>query len=346
MIKRLILSLVLAFGLSAPSHAAGTVPGISMTQQLDALAKPLSGGKLYLIQAGTTSTPQNCYQDTALTLAWPNPITLDASGRVPQLFCADGNIKIRLTDRNGVQQIVQDNLLVVGPSGGGGGGGTVDPTTILSTGDIKVAYGTGILSGFVRANGRTIGSATSGATERANSDVQALFLYLWGADANLAVSGGRGASGAADWAANKTIALPDLRGRVLAGLDDMGNSPAGRLSVTYFGASGPCSTQVATALGAACGGESQTLTLPQLPTGITVSGSNTIVVSGPAIGNIVGVGIGGTGNVLGTGGTPVNFSGAWIFNGVNTITGTSTNTSGAAHPNVQPTMLATYYLKL
>src|SRR5947208_1688739 len=83
----------------------------------------------------------------------------------------------------------------------GGGGGTVDPTTIFQTGQIIPMYGTGVLTGFVRANGRTIGSATSGATERANADAQSLFQNLWGADANLAVSGGRGASAAADWAA-------------------------------------------------------------------------------------------------------------------------------------------------
>lgn len=96
------------------AFAAGTISGISMTQQLDEFAKPLGGGKLFLIQAGTTSAPQNCYQDTALTLAWPKPITLDAAGRLPQLFWADANIKIRLTDRNGNQKLVQDNLLVVG----------------------------------------------------------------------------------------------------------------------------------------------------------------------------------------------------------------------------------------
>ncbi|MCK1416701.1 hypothetical protein IVB55_27790 [Bradyrhizobium sp. CW4] len=51
------------------AFAAGTISGISMMQQLDEFAKPLGGGKLFLIQAGTTSAPQNCYQDTALTLA-------------------------------------------------------------------------------------------------------------------------------------------------------------------------------------------------------------------------------------------------------------------------------------
>src|SRR6185369_3563254 len=82
--------------------------------------------------------------------------------------------------------------------------------------------------------------------------------FLYGADANLAVSGGRGASAAADWAANKTIALPDFRGRALAGLDDMGSTAAGRLTSTYFGTS-------AIVLGASGGAESQTLTTAQLP---------------------------------------------------------------------------------
>jgi hypothetical protein len=268
MLKRLLLLAGLLSLAGTSAFAAGTVPGFSLTPQFDTLGKVAPGCRLYVIQAGTTSTPQNAYQDTGLSILQTNPIVCDSTGRLPQWFVADGAIKLRLTTSAGVQIFVGDNLLVVGPSsGGGGGGGTVDPTTIAATGDLKVAYGTSALSGWVRANGRTIGSSTSGATERANADTSALFVYLWGADANLAVSGGRGASGAADFAANKTIALPDIAGRTIAGLDDMGNSVAGRLTVSYFGASGPCSSQAATALGAACGGESQTLTRAQLPTG-------------------------------------------------------------------------------
>ena len=109
-------------------------------------------GPLYFFAAGTT-TPQSAFQDTALTLPYPNPITLDASGRVPMFYLADGNIKIRLTDSNGVTVIAADQLLVVGPSSGGGGGSSVDPTAIMQTGDFKARYGTGTLTGFVRANG-------------------------------------------------------------------------------------------------------------------------------------------------------------------------------------------------
>lgn len=338
MLKRLLLLAGLISLVSAPVMAAGTIPGISMTQQLDSLGRPLNGGKLYLIQAGTTSTPQNCYQDSGLTLPWPNPITLDSAGRIPQLFCADGSIKIRLTNSAGVQQLVQDNLLIVGPSGGGGGGGSVDPTTIIQTGQLIPMYGTGVLSGFVRANGRTIGSASSGATERANLDCQALFEYLWNADSNLSVSGGRGASAAADWAANKTITLPDLRGRVLAGLDDMGNSAAGRLTASYFGAS-------ATVLGQPGGSESHTLTVAEL-----ASHTHSNTLSDPGHSHLYPVGASG-GTPTG-GNPPQGQSGGTAFTntGISATTGITINNasagSGSAHAIVQPTLLSTFYIKL
>lgn len=351
MLKRLSLLAGLLF--CAPAFAAGTVPGFSLTPQFDSLGRLAPGCKLYIIQAGTTSTPQNAYQDSALTILHPNPLTCDSTGRLPQWFVADGQIKLRLTDRNSTAIFTQDNLLVIGPSGGGGGGGgTVDPTTVASTGDLKVSYGTTVLSGWVRANGRTIGSATSGATERANADCQALFSYLWGTDANLAVSGGRGASAAADWAANKTIALPDWRGRAIAGLDDMGNTAAGRLTATYFGA-GP------TTLGSAGStSESTTLTLAQLPTGIATSSASTSVTLAatrfiPQTFNAMAVNpgtptSGGVASVYAPSGAA-----DWIVNS-STLTGTlsagitatSTNTSGSPHRTVQPTMLATIYLKL
>jgi len=235
---------------------AGSI-SLSLSQQFNELGKPLAGGLLYFYAAGTT-TPQDAFKDSNLTLQHPNPIELDSAGRVPAFYLADGNIKIRLTDAAGVTQIAADNLLVIGPSSGSGSGDTVDATTILATGDIKVRYGTGAVTGFVRLNGRTIGSSTSGAAERANADAQALFEFLWTADANLAVSTGRGASANADWVANKTLALPDFRGRAIAGLDDMGNSAAGRLTATYFGTA-------ATALGAAGGAESATLVTANLP---------------------------------------------------------------------------------
>lgn len=347
--------LAILLGLLAPAYGAGTIP-YSLSQQIATNGTPLSGCKLFIIQAGTPAAPQNAFSDSGLTTALPNPIICDASGRLPQFFLADGLIKIRLTDKNGVTQVTADNIQVIGPSGGGGGGGVIDATTILATGDLKVRYGTGILTGFVRANGRTIGSATSGATERANADAEALFEYLWGADANLAVAGGRGASANADWIANKTLTLPDWRGRLIAGLDDMGNTSAARLS----------SILSSTILGAAGGAQQVTLGTGNLPP-YTPSGTVSVALNDP-----------GHSHASTNSTTPLTAFNAAIgvpttsptqsvfpvssFQNLNGFS-TSTNTTGitvssstfsgngqggASTPfNIaQPTMLATIYLKL
>lgn len=333
---------------------AGTI-NLSMSQQFDEYGKPLSGGLLYLIEAGTTATPQSAYQDSDLTIALPNPITLDAAGRIPQFYLADGQIKVRLTDASGVQQLVADNLLVIGPSsGGGGGGGGVDATTVLATGDFKARYGTGALAGFVRANGRTIGSATSGAAERANADTQALFEYLWGADSSLSVSGGRGSSANDDWTANKTLTLPDLRGRLLAGLDDMGNTSAGRLTPVSGGVAN------SVALGSVGGTSAHQLLTAHLPShyhSALISDPGHVHSASANLGSIINgatrgsfySGVGGSATTLyyDTPTITVNSNTTGIrvtsSNGLDTTYSTG---SDVPHNNVQPTMVVTYYIKL
>lgn len=342
MLKRLGLAFAGLFAFVQLAIAAGTVPGFSLSQQLDSNGAPLVGCRLYVVQAGTVSTPQNAYQDSGLTLVLPNPLICDAYGRIPAFFVADGSIKLRLTKSNGVQVFSQDGLLVVGASSGGGGGSPVDATTVLQTGDLKPRFGTGSHAGFVPANGRTIGSATSGATERANADCEALFALLWNSGTTITISGGRGVSAAADWAANKTATLPDWRGRALVGLDDMGSSASGRLTSTYFGAD-------PTVLGQAGGGEYQILTRAQLPTGITsrnASQALSVVSSANVTQNAVYISYV---NNAGGGTTVLNASptnSALTSTGTADIIVTSTNTNGDAHPIVQPTMLATIYIKL
>ncbi len=88
----------------------------------------------------------------------------------------------------------------------------------LSTGDVKFTIKSTADAGWVMMDDGTIGSASSGGSTRANSDCQALFTLLWNniSDTYAPVAGGRGASAAADWAANKTISLPKTLGRALA----------------------------------------------------------------------------------------------------------------------------------
>lgn len=241
---------------------AGTI-NLALTQQFDMDGEPLSGGVLYFFAAATT-TPQSAFQDTGLTIPWPNPIVLDASGRIPMFYLADGNIKIRLATKTGVTVIAADNLLVIGPSSGGGGGGGVDATTVMATGDIKARFSTGTLGGFVRCNGGTIGAnGAAGVTERGNADCQALFEYLWSTTVLQVFSGvtpNRGTTANGDWTANKVIALPDLRGRTIAGLDDMGTGPALRLTTAGLGVGINGIT-----LGNAGGAETRTLVTANIP---------------------------------------------------------------------------------
>lgn len=127
----------------------------------------------------------------------------------------------------------------------------------FTTGDVKLTLKTTADTGWVLMNDGTIGNASSGGTTRANADTESLFTLLWNntADAQCAVSTGRGASAAADFAANKTIALPKALGRALA---------------CYGAGSGLTSR----ALALATGEETHTLTEAELPT-ITPTGTTT-----------------------------------------------------------------------
>lgn len=206
-----------------PASAAGVIP-FALTQQIDINGLPLAGCKLNIYQTGTTATLQQIWGDFGLTVPLPNPLTCDQTGRIPNFYLADGTVHVNLTDSGGVVLVDVPVMQVVGPSAGGGGGGTVDPNSVMATGDWKWRQSAEILAGWVKANGTTIGSAASGASQRANADTQALFVSLWlnCIDSICPVSTGRGANGLADFNANKTITLPDMRARHPLGLDQMG----------------------------------------------------------------------------------------------------------------------------
>lgn len=71
-------------------------------------------------------------------------------------------------------------------------------------------------SGWLLLNGDTIGGSGSGATQ-AGAQYEELFTLFWDsmADAQAPVSTGRGGSAAVDWAAGKTLTMPDARGRAI-----------------------------------------------------------------------------------------------------------------------------------
>jgi hypothetical protein len=348
--RRFILTLLALF-LAVPAYAQGTLP-VSLTQQFsftgcttaaNVCGTPLVGGQLYFYQVGTVATRQNSFQDTALSIQNPWPLTLDANGRVPAFYLANGSVHVRLTDASGVVMFDYPSALVIGPSSGAGGGASVDPTSVLSTGDIKFRATGETVTGWVKLNAQTVGSATSGATGRANNDTQSLFIYLWGncPDAHCPVVGGRGGSALADFNANKQITLMDWRARMPFGLDDMGNSAVGRLlasNVTSGGGDGVTTPN-------ATGGETNhTLTATELANHThTVTDPGHVHNAGDNVAIFNGVG----GQGPSSGGSNLTAIGSAVTGiTIPATPGGATPTGGAAHNNMSPFMLGTWYIKL
>lgn len=294
-------------------------------------------------------TPLITYQDYGLGTEHPHPVVANAYGVFPPVFFdeEDGFYRQRITSSGGVIIPGTDvgTLPIIGPGEGGGGAEVpVDPNALLQTGDPIWVPTTGTRSGFVRMNGRTVGSATSGATERANADTEALFLYLWNGYTNTyaPVSGGRGVSAAADWAANKTIGLLDMRSKSAVGLDDMGATALGGFTGVPF------TTGDETTAGASGGEARHTLTGaetgPHTHTGTTDGGvQNTSLTieqftfGGGAVGGYspsVSAGSASDANIVVT-----NPSHTHTFT-------TASGGGGAAHNNMPPFIVGTWYQKL
>lgn len=164
---------------------------------------------------------------------------------------------------------------------------TLIASAVGSTGDIKLTLKTAADAGWLMCNDGTIGSASSGATTRANADTSALYTLLWTNVSNTyaPVTGGRGGSAAADFAANKPIALTKMLGRALA-------------------VSGTGSTLTARTLGQTVGAETHALTIAELAAHTHPQQGDTVVANAGATaqgGGGAGWTLGGTTQSTGSG---------------------------------------------
>ncbi|MDX2077008.1 MAG: hypothetical protein SFZ02_11290 [bacterium] len=185
-------------------------------------------------------------------------------------------------------------------------------------GDLKIAARAGDMSNqWLRCDGRTIGSASSGATARANADMLTLYTHLWELTTNATlviqdssgVASTRGANALSDFNANKRLPLLDLRGRVVAGLD-------------------PDDANLAHSWSKIIGGTGGSQVHRLIATEMPIHSHN----SGIGTGYVVTVAA-GTGGAALSGGTNIS----------STAT-TASAGGGGEHPNVQPTMTLNYFI--
>ncbi len=223
---------------------------------------------------------------------------------------------------------------------------------------------------WVFASGRTIGNAASGATERAHEDTWNLFNLYWNdyMDTELPVQDNQGtaiprstyANASLAFNANCRMTLPDFRGRAAVGRDDMGGTAANRITSVGSGIGG-------VTMLAAGGAQTHVLSTAQMPPHShypqITGGSHSHSISDPGHSHYVRTIIHPTTGPYDAGFDDVRVSG-YVANIGGYIdhrgTGISVNTSsshshsitinnsgsGAAHNNVQPSVIVNKVIKL
>lgn len=220
---------------------------------------------------------------------------------------------------------------------------------LFETGDVKFTFKTTAAAGWLILAGgtftaNTIGSSASGALLRANSDTLPLYTIIWNAcsntDAPVLVAGNpaggstaRGASAAADFAANKAIIIP---------------SPVGK---AMHGAGGSSSYGIATSgrnVGAVWGAESFNLAANQIPTITSVNATQAITVQS---GNIRLPNTSTNCTAFGPSGSPIFYNDGGVSapltsSGNNSISTTYTNSSLQSVSLFQPSIALMPMVKL
>jgi microcystin-dependent protein len=193
------------------------------------------------------------------------------------------------------------------------------------SGDIKLSLDAAVPAGWIWWSGSaSLGKAASGATY-AGAQYETLYTTLWNSvlDTYAPVSSGRGASGAADFAAGKVLTMPQFSGRTLIGYGT-GTSLTNR------------------AAGQTGGTETHALSVAELASHFHAAGiydpTHTHGVSHNAsVAN--GSTTGGGGFLCGGGGATISVNGNSTGVRVNSSNGLDTtysSGSGTAHNNMQP----------
>ncbi len=164
-------------------------------QPIDVSGVPLVGGKLWSYATGT-NTPLATYSDDALTVPNTNPIIADEAGYLGDIFLLPASYKFVLLDADDAQIWTADPC-----------GFATTVTGAIQVGTQVVWGGSSLPAGYLWCDGAAVSRTT--------------YALLF-AEISTNYGGGNGTT---------TFNVPDRRGRTSVGRDDMGGSPANRITV-------------------------------------------------------------------------------------------------------------------
>jgi microcystin-dependent protein len=265
------------------------------TQFTDQNGKPLTSGTVDFY-VPTTTTRKTTWQDSGETIPNSNPVVLDGSGRA--IIWGDGTYRQVVKDRNG--NLIWDAITSSIGSGGGGGGstvgdgdavGTIKPYSGITPPDqYQFTYGQALSRTTYVALFSAITKITSvtcvGGSPTLTNISDTSYLPIGGTLESICVSGAptiiSKTTNSVTLSANATIStsttatffpygngdgvntfnVPDLRGYVLAGRNNMGGVSSSTLNSTYFSSN---ANNVPNAINAKGGNQSLTLLNANLP---------------------------------------------------------------------------------
>lgn len=371
--KTFLLSLLVAGQVNFIYAQTASILPPAKTTFFDQNGKPLTSGKVQFYIPGTT-TPKTTWQDSGETIPNTNPVILDAEGRA--IILGDGSYRQIVKDRLG--NLIWDQQ--TSSTGTGGGGttatvgdgdavGTVKPwsgfiapsqyvfsygqelarasfplllSTLTSQQNVSCTSGSPTLTSVGDTSQLPIGAPVESICLNAGATIVSTTISTVTVSSNAIISTNSSARffpfGNGD--GSLTFNTPDLRGRVLAGRDNMGGVAASRLtnSSTGFG--------VIAALGAVGGQQSVQIvtanTPPYTPSGSVSTSTGSNLING---GFQVVISNGGS-NTPSTGPNQT-ISGAITptFTSTSTFTGTAQGGTSTPFTNVPPTEIINYIIK-
>jgi len=339
------------------------------TQFFDANGNPLSSGTVDFYIPSTT-TRKTTWQDALETIPNTNPVVLDAAGKA--LILGSGSYRQVVKDMNG--NLIWDQVTTAPLSSGaitlvgdGQAVGSIKPwagivapsqylfaygqtvsrmtyaallATITQTNNVICTSSSPILTGLSDTTQINVGAAVESPCLPGGTIVSSKTVSTVTVNNNSTVTLNSTAIfypfGNGD--GTTTFTLPDLRGYVIAGRDNMGGTAASRLTTTYFGSNTPDAT------GAIGGSQSFTLLQANLPnltlTTSIASGqgshTHTVPLAAQAVMNS------GSSNVIEGGGTTTSSAAT-----LPAMTGTTpTGGSGTPISTIQPTITLNYIIKV